>query len=160
MLQLGEKKVSDYMTRVVVSVDDTDKLTNAIRIMDERRISALPVVDNQNAVVGILTTSDLTGMFHEVQSDLSALHLVTDGTKDFLLQMLTEQGDNTRVSDVMTSPVETTSAETNLVSAAQILNDKPYHHLLAVDENHCPIGILATSDFVRAIAEVGSTLSG
>ena len=86
------------------SFEDTDKLSDAIRILDENQLSATPVVDNQNVVIGLLSTSDLLEIFHETQCDLNALHCVTDLTRDFLIQLLTDAGDNTRVQDVMCSP--------------------------------------------------------
>jgi len=158
--QLGEKRVSDYMTKDVISIDDTALLTVAIRRMDDRRISVLPVVDSQGALIGILSTMDLVQTFHEVNSDLGALSVVNDSTRDFLLQLLMEQGDNTRVCDVMTSPVVTTGPGTNLIVAAQMLTDKKYHHLPIVDDNQQPIGMLSTSDLVRALAEQGARLAG
>ena len=69
--------------------------------------------------------------------------------------MLVDQGDNTLVSNVMTSPVETIPETVNLVMAARILNEKHYHHLAIVNDAGQPVGILTTSDFVRAVAELG-----
>lgn len=160
MIQLGERKVQDFMTKDVKIVEDTDKLSDAIRILDENQLSATPVVDNQNIVVGLLSTSDLLEIFHETQCDLNALHCVTDLTRDFLIQLLTDAGDNTRVQDVMCSPVETISPNTNLVVAAQQLVKKKYHHLPVIDGEGQPIGMLSTFDFVRAIAEHGAAMSG
>ena len=156
MKQLGEISVRDYMTEQAIVVDDTARLTDAIRLMDDHRLSVVPVVDEQGALVGILSSSDLIEMIHEIQSDISALNYVTDKTRDFLVQMLMEQGNNTKVSDVMTSPVETINENVNLVIAAQILQSKTYHHLPVLSLENKAIGIISTSDFVRAIADNGA----
>lgn len=160
MFQLGEKRVGDFMTSPVISVNDIDRLSDAIRMMEEKGLSAVPVVDNQNAIVGLLSTSDLLNVFYEVQTDLNALHSVTDETRELFIQLLMEAGDQTCVKDVMRSPVVTTSEDTNLVMAAQLLHGKKYHHLPVVSEEGMPVGILSTSDFVRAIAEHGATMAG
>ena len=160
MIQLGEKRVSEFMTKSVISVEDTGRLSDAIRIMDDNRLSAVPVLDSQAAIVGILSTSDMLNVFHEIQSDLNALHVVNDDTRDFLLKLLTEAGDNTRVCDVMTKPVVTADANMNLVMAARLMADKHYHHLPIVSDKGSPIGMLSTSDFVRAIAMHGATMAG
>lgn len=160
MKQLGELLVDDYMTNQAICIDDSSRLTKAIRIMDNHEVSALPVVDNQGDMVGILSTSDLIEITHEIQADLSALTHVTEKTCNFLIQLLMDQGDTTLVRDVMTSNVETTTRETNLVVAARKLVDRHFHHLPVVDDAGKPVGILASSDFVRAVSDYGALLAG
>ena len=160
MRQLGELCVGDYMTQQATVVEDSSRLTEAIRLMDNEGLSVLPVVDNQGQIVGILSQSDLIEITHEIQSDISALNYVTDKTREFLIRLLVDQGDTTIVRDVMTSPVETATPKMNLVMAAKKLIDRHYHHLPVVDESGVPIGILATSDFVRAFADYGVLLAG
>lgn len=159
MKKLGELKVRDYMTSQAICIDDSDRLTDAIRQMESEGLSVLPVVDNQRRLVGILSTTDLLQITHEIQSDIGALTYVTEKTRDFLVKLLIEQGDTTFVRDVMTSPVETITPNTNLVVAARKLVDRRYHHLPVVGDGGRPLGILSTSDFVRAIADHGALLA-
>ncbi len=160
MKQLGELKVDDYMTHQAICVDDTSRLTQAIRIMDDQELTVLPVIDNQARLVGILSASDLIEITHEIQADLNALTYVTEKTRNFLIKLLMDQGDTTLVRDVMTSGVETITAQTNLVVAARKLVDRSYHHLPVVDKSGKPIGVLSTSDFVRAFSDYGALLAG
>ena len=160
MKQLGELCVGECMTSQTVCIGDTDRLTDAIRLMDTKRLSVLPVMDEPGRLVGILSASDLIEITHEIQSDLTALTHVAEKTREFLIALLVEQGDTTLVRDVMTSPVDTTTEKTNLVVAARKLTDRRYHHLPVVDPSGNPIGILSTSDFVRAVAEFGALLAG
>lgn len=160
MKQLGELLVDDYMSHQAICVDDTSRLTQAIRIMDDKDLNVLPVVDNQGMLVGILSASDLIEITHEIQADLSALTYVTEKTRNFLINLLMDQGDTTIVRDVMTSGVDTTTPQTNLVVAAQKLVDRRYHHLPVVNESGKPIGVLSTSDFVRAFSDYGALLAG
>ena len=60
----------------------------------------------------------------------------------------------------MTAPVDTISPDANLIVAARKLMDREYHHLPVVDETGKPVGILSTTDFVRAVADYGATLAG
>ncbi len=160
MRQLGELIVGDYMTPQAVVVDDSKRLTEAIRLLDNEALSILPVVDGEGQLTGILSQSDLIEITHEIQSDISALNYVTDRTREFLIRLLIDQGDTTLVKDVMTSPVETTTPDTNLVMAAKKLIERHYHHLPVVDANGKPVGVLSTSDFVRAFADYGVLLAG
>ena len=160
MKKLGELTVGDYMTAQAIIVEDSEKLTHAIRLMDTENLLALPVIGSQGEVVGILSTRDLIEITHEIQSDLGALSYVTEKTQEFLIKMLIEQGDNTLVRDVMTAPVDTISPDANLIVAARKLMDREYHHLPVVDDTGRPVGILSTTDFVRAVADYGATLAG
>ena len=160
MKRLGELSVADYMTPQAVVVDDTERLTRAIGILGEQRLSVLPVVDQDGIVVGILSNTDLLQVTHELQADIGALNYVNESTREFLLKMIIDQGDFTRVRDVMTAPVETISPETNLIVAARKLVDRNFHHLPVVDGRNAPIGVISTSDFVRAVADYGSLLAG
>ena len=90
MKQLGEICVREYMTEQATVVDDTARLTDAIRLMDSKKLSVLPVVDEQGRLVGILSNSDLIEITHEIQSDLGALRHVNEKTRDFLIKILME----------------------------------------------------------------------
>jgi len=160
MKKLGELKVSDYMTDQAVVVDDTEFLPHAIGLMERHQLSVLPVVNNQGEIAGILSTSDLLQITHELQSDISALNYVTDNTREFLIKLLMDQGDRTYVKDIMSSPVDTVTPHTNLTVAARKLVDRQYHHLPVVDDEGKLVGILSTSDFVRAFADYGALLAG
>ena len=52
-------RAMDVMTSDVVTVDEDAPVQTAARLMAERGISALPVVDRQNRVIGIVSEGDL-----------------------------------------------------------------------------------------------------
>ena len=60
-------EVGDVMTRNVVSVGPDTDLNEVARMMLERKIGGLPVVDN-GQLVGIITESDIFKRFVELQS--------------------------------------------------------------------------------------------
>lgn len=58
-LQLGLKSIEDIMTRNPYTIDSGSSLGDALDLMIERRVNCLPVVLNENELVGIITTFDL-----------------------------------------------------------------------------------------------------
>jgi len=52
-------KVIDFMSRDVITIKESDTIGNAAKIMLENNISGLPVVNNENKLVGIITKKDL-----------------------------------------------------------------------------------------------------
>ena len=52
-------KAKDVMTSPVISVESDASVLEAIRIMLQRRVSGLPVINKEGRVVGMLTEGDL-----------------------------------------------------------------------------------------------------
>ncbi|HMP79941.1 MAG TPA: CBS domain-containing protein [Pirellulaceae bacterium] len=158
--KLGELTARDLMTPDVISVHQQDRLIDAIRKIDDFGVSALPVVADDNKVVGIVSMFDLLNVSREIHSDLSALSLVTTETRKFMIKLLAEQEDTTKIEDVMTTPVNTIHEETNIVVAARQMVHDGYRHLPVVDDHERVVGMVSSTDFVRVVAEQGALVAG
>ena len=60
---LGKLKVKDLMTKAVITVQVSDGVETAAYLMYKFKIGALPVVDDTNRVVGIISDTDLFKAF-------------------------------------------------------------------------------------------------
>ncbi len=56
----GKKELSDVMTRDVITIEPEASVEEAAKKMDEHNISCLPVVEDDNKLVGIITRGDIT----------------------------------------------------------------------------------------------------
>jgi acetoin utilization protein AcuB len=56
---LAKLKVSEIMTRNPATIQQNVSIGDAAKIMLEKKFSGLPVVDDQNQLVGIITESDI-----------------------------------------------------------------------------------------------------
>ena len=54
-----DRKVSDIMTRDVVTIEAGGTVHEALALMGENRVSAIPVIDRKGRCVGILSATDL-----------------------------------------------------------------------------------------------------
>ena len=70
-------RVKDIMTSDVISVSPETEIVSAARIMIEKRINGLPVVDGKGKVVGILCQSDLVAQQKSVP--IPSLFSLMDG---------------------------------------------------------------------------------
>ncbi len=59
---LAKLRVEKIMTRQPVTISPEATIGEAAKLMLEKKISGLPVVDNQNQVIGIITESDIFRM--------------------------------------------------------------------------------------------------
>jgi len=106
---------------VVVSPDAT--VLEAAKTMNARRIGALPVVDQQGALVGMFTERDV-------------LTRVVAAEKP---------PQSTLVRDVMTTPVFACPPQTPLTEVRQVMREKRIRHMPIVDEGRL-LGMLSIGD--------------
>jgi acetoin utilization protein AcuB len=62
---IGDQSVMDLMTEEVVSVAADDLLVHAARIMLAQHVHRLPVIDGQQRLLGIISTTDVLRAFVE-----------------------------------------------------------------------------------------------
>ena len=143
--------VSEVMTRDVVTLSPGDSWLSAVRQIVENRVHALPVVDSDGRVVGVVAESDL--MPKEERLD----------AKPHLLPPLQSRRDRRRaqaltVREVMSDKPVTVPPDTSLGEAGRIMHRKHVGRLLVVDSGGRLVGIVTRSDllatFLRDDAEV------
>lgn len=144
--------VEDLMSRNVISIEENQSVVDAVHLIDQYGFRSVIAVDEQGEVTGVLSITDLIGTLSELHGDIQALCNVDPPTRRLLIDILSSHCDNTLVKDRMTTPVKSVSPGCRLVAAAHILERNRYHQLPVVDENRHPIGIISTTDFVRAFS--------
>jgi CBS domain-containing protein len=128
--------VADLMTLdpVVIGVDAA--LEDAERLMRERHISGLPVVDQHGTLVGVISQTDV----------------LEDGGPSMAL-LLRRKPNGLRVGELMSSPAVTVTMTAPLVEGARLMRDHRIHRVVAVDDQGRPVGVLSASDFVALFAD-------
>lgn len=120
-------KIADVMTQEVVTVQPGASLKQAAHLFVEHRISGLPVVDNENHVLGVISETDVLSKEAEAEANAGA-HLV---------------------GEAMTSPAVTIEANRPIGVAAKLMLEEGVTRLPVVD-NGTLVGIVARADLVRA----------
>ena len=148
--------VADWMNRELLTVTPSTQISDAVKLLVDRHISGLPVIDEAGKLVGVLSESDLMWREQGVEQPPYMLFL---GGIIYFQNPLTYDRDlhkalGQTVGEVMTPHAISITADTTLPEAAKIMHDKKIHRLPVVDENSHPIGIITESDIVRAIAAV------
>lgn len=131
--------VSDLMTREVVTLRRDDEIALADDLMNLGRVRHIPVVDDDDALVGILTQRDL---FRSALLQALGHH---DSPRERALR-------GVRINMVMTTEVVTASPATPIRSAAELMH-KQRIGCLPVLLDGSLVGILTEADFVRAFAD-------
>lgn len=142
-------RVQEVMTKDVISVRPETAVRDIALLLTERRISGVPVVTAEGAMVGVVTDSDL---IHRAEIGTAKrrkwwLRMFADTTqlaRDFT------QAHGQRASDIMSRYVVTTSEDADLGEVAEILDSHGYKRLPVIRDGKL-VGIVTRGDLVRAL---------
>jgi CBS domain-containing protein len=148
-----DHKIADIMTREVVTLDAGGTVHEALALMGENRVSALPVVDRDQHCVGILSTTDLIDLTRDVDDDLYQLDLVDATSRRFLIDRLAHSLGNEKIDTFMSETLTTVTPESTLATAARKILKSGVHHLPVIDEQERLVGIVSSLDILREFAD-------
>ena len=139
----------EIMTQDVVSVKADTDIHEAGKLLIRNKISGMPVMDNENRVVGMICTSDLL-MFAGIPSG----HVFNDVIMKYILRKtVPRHRAGKKVSDTMSTSVITAFPDTTVKKIAAILDKKGIKRVPVVDEDNRLVGIVSRGDILRIICE-------
>ena len=125
-------ETGDVMSRHVVTISPDQTTVRAAQMMSDSNISCIVVVD-KDSVAGILTETDfLMRLGGKDRTDLAKV----------------------KVAEIMSSPVETVSADMSVFDASLVMSDKHIKRLPILSEGRLA-GIVTQTDLVRALTSYG-----
>ncbi|MCX5570176.1 CBS domain-containing protein [Kaistia nematophila] len=142
--------VETVMTSPVISISPSTTIAEAARLMLSHRISGLPVVSEDGALVGMVSEGDF----------LRRGELGTQQKRSWWLELFSGQGQaaedyvrahGRKVGEVMTKGVFTTNREASLEEVVELMSRHGIKRLPVVDNGKL-IGIVSRSDLLRALA--------
>jgi CBS domain-containing protein len=153
MLDEALVTAGDLMTRDVAVVHPETSLLQAVRLMAQRRISGMPVLDDAGNIIGMLSEGDLV-RWHEGHTEKQAhwLDMLAEGTDlaPAFLEGIREQRH--KVKSVMAHDAATVVENTPAREIARLMCDRNIKRVPVVRDGKL-VGIVARSDLVRALAD-------
>ena len=137
-MKLASLLVSDYMTENPITLEPEEPLMRALEIIRLRGMRRLPVAVG-GMLVGLITEGDIK------RAEPSTL---TDSQEEFTRVM-----EGTPISRIMISKPITTTADTPLMEAAEIMLNTKYGALPVVAGGRV-VGILTDNDLTRALVDL------
>ena len=113
-------KALDVMVRNVITVKPDDQVAEAVKLLAEHDISALPVVDDGNNVVGIISEADLLRR-QEIGTEKHRRVVDRSGDTGFDACRRIRQVAGRRVAEVMSTDVVSAAEDTPLGEIATML---------------------------------------
>lgn len=137
-------KVADVMNRDVVTVAPGTLLKDVARTLVERRISGVPVVDDDGTVLGVVSEADILIKEQGRGGRSSLFERVLDVDTD------SEKYSARDAADAMTTPALTIRPTRAASEAASLMLDRGVNRLPVVDPRGRLVGIVTRADLVRA----------
>ena len=133
--------VKDHMTKNPITVTKDAKISKAVDIMARGEFHRLPVVDEDNRLIGLVTGGVVTEKSGANATSLSIYEL------NYLLS-------KTPVEDIMLTDVKTITADVFIEEAAQKMLDNGISVLPVVDDENHVVGIITDKDIFQTFTEV------
>jgi acetoin utilization protein AcuB len=134
-------RVKNRMTTDVITVRPDDSMMKASKLMKDHEISRLPVVDEDNRVIGIISDRDIKEASPSKATTLDVHELY------YLLSEI-------KVKDIMTRNPITLRQEETVEKAAVIMHDRKVGGLPVVDDEDKLVGVITESDVFRVFIEI------
>lgn len=130
-----EVEIKNIFSKKLVTVRDTDTLSDADDMMDIYKIRHLPVLSKEDALVGILSKTDYYGLKHVH----SKLHKFT-------------------VKDLMSKPVKVVASSAKLSAVAQLFISQKINCAMVIDDDEV-VGIVTSEDLIKLLAHNRYTIA-
>ena len=139
--------IKDWMTKDVITVDPETSMMRAAKLMKEKGIRRLPVVDDKGKIVGMLSDRDVKEASPSKATTLDVHELY------YLLSEI-------KVKNIM-SPNPLTILDTDtVVKCAAIMHDKKISGLPVLNEQGELVGIMTQNEVYRVLLSITGIYHG
>ena len=137
-------KVGEIMQREVATVRQGSSLSDAAKLMTQKHVSGLPVVDVEDKLIGILTEADFLSAL-----DIHGESAVQDLFETIIRRRRTRKHMGTIVDDIMTRDPVRVGAEDTLQRALELMNKNGIKRLVITDDENRVQGVISRADLIK-----------
>jgi CBS-domain-containing membrane protein len=145
-------RAMDVMVRDVITVKPDDDVAEVVKLLTENDVSALPVVDDNGNVVGVISEADL---IHREEIDTEKQHpwwLEAVMPASTLAEEFAKSHGR-RVEEIMSTDAVTAAEDTSLGEIAMLLERHRIKRIPIVREGKL-VGIVSRSNLIQALASL------
>ncbi|SHH48384.1 CBS domain-containing protein [Tepidibacter thalassicus] len=146
-------KAKDIMTCDVISVNKETSIEEIVKILLEKRIGGVPVVDDENRVIGIISETDIVKK--EKNINIPSFITILQGVV-FLDSLKSLEEDIKKIAaykaeDIMSKDVLKVYEEDSLEYVANLMIEKSINRVPVVDKENKIKGIICRYDIIKAM---------
>jgi len=146
------RTAQDIMTTEVITISPEADISEAVKILLDKGVNGLPVVDSTGQLVGILCQSDLVRM--QKSLPIPSLFTLLDGfvpmSSSALLEAEVRRIAASKVSDAMSAKVVTIGPDMTIDEIAALMVDKKFHTLPVTNKGQL-LGVVGKKDVIKTL---------
>jgi len=123
--------ISKLLARGIISINENDTIYDAIKLLSKNKIGALPVINNQKQLCGIVSERDI-------------IHAISEN-KEIKFSL-------SHINSIMTSKIITCNKDTKSNVLMEMMTTNKIRHI-PILENNLLIGIVSIGDVVKRLLE-------
>jgi CBS-domain-containing membrane protein len=147
-------QAKDLMAKDVLTVTPDTSISHAANMLLEHHINGMPVVDEENRIVGIICQSDI--ITQQKKLPLPTIFTLLDGiiplTSMSHMEQEVQKIAATKVSQAMTPDPVSVTPDTELEDMAEIMVNKNYHTLPVVEDGKL-VGVIGKEDVLKTLTK-------
>jgi CBS domain-containing protein len=149
----------DVMTTAVIAVSPDTPTQRIAQLLLEHGISAVPVVDENNEVAGMVSEGDLLRFSDEDREARRDwwLAILAEGESLSPKFLATMKGDNRTAETVMSAPVVTVTEHTDVSEIGKLLGTYRIKRVPVLRDGRI-VGIVSRADLIRALVTQSAAL--
>ncbi|MBX9421621.1 CBS domain-containing protein [Streptomyces lateritius] len=140
---MRHRRIDQLMTREVVSVRGDTPFKEIARTLSQHRVTAVPVVDGDGRVLGVVSEGDLLRKTADQSAAPSGLPAVPD-----LEAWERAKAEGTRAEELMSAPAVCARPEWTVAEAARLMEVQRVKRLVVVDADDHLLGIVSRRDLL------------
>jgi CBS domain-containing protein len=138
----------ELMNTDVYSIQADKKVFALLELFEEKKVSGVPVVDNNNLLIGIITIGDVLSRIHKPLPFFDAMiYIAVLDTEAVIMGEIYDVLEKP-VSELMTRKIITVTEDTGFADIAKLLSKYKFKKLPVVDGKKL-IGVVSRGEVVR-----------
>ena len=149
---MKKRSVGELMNPSVACLSPKTTVREAAQLLAGRHVGGAPVVDDNGALLGVVTQNDLARYAARRMSVSDSGEFFTDDEEYADLKSVPADTLATPVEQVMSTPAFTVNPDTSVAMAANIMRERRVHRLVVTERGRL-VGMITTLDLMRVVEE-------
>ncbi|BCS88884.1 CBS and ACT domain-containing protein [Pseudodesulfovibrio sediminis] len=139
--------IENWMTKDVITITPDRSMMKASKVMKDKNISRIPVVDDNGKLIGIVSDRDIKDASPSKATTLDMHELY------YLLSEI-------KIQDIMTKKVKSIKETETVEKAAVLMLEGNFGGLPVLDEEEKVVGIITDTDIFKVLVEISGVYEG
>ncbi len=142
----GEIRCTDIMSRDLITVKPDTAVATAWQLLRKHKISMLPVVNDEQHLLGVISTVDFL-------KNLKVPHYwgLLRHVNQLLLRNKHSSQYKRNVADIMVSKLTVAHEHEHIAALVPVLSDQGLHHIPVLNDQQQLVGVITQSDLIAAL---------